>query len=111
MAARETVTEVVADVAVAVDVPTTAGGDLAGAVSESLRAPGFVRHATDVEVGNVDTGNGTLRVTVETQLTLHFPPGEEVDAETARKRLESVESVAAVRWFEASEGPYGVERW
>lgn len=108
---RETVTEVVADVAVAVDVPTTAGEDLPGAVADVLDEREPVRHVGDLEVGDVDSGDGTLRVTVETRLTLHFPPDEGVDAGTARERLAAVDSVATVRWFEAVAGPYEVERW
>ena len=100
---RDTVTEVVADVAVAVDVPTTAGEDLSGAVADALADLPFVRHVDDVGVGDVDSGNGSLRVTVETQLTFHVPPDGRVDAETARDRLS--DSVVAVRWFEAAAGP------
>lgn len=108
---RETVTEVVAAVAVRVDVPTVAGGDLPDAVTERLVEIEFVRHVTDVEVSDVEPGDGTLHVTVETQLTAHFPAGEVVDADTARTRLSAAEPVAEILEFEVIAGPYGVERW
>ena len=71
----------------------------------------FVRHIDEVGIGDVDSGDGQLRVTVETQVTLHFSPAEGVDAGTARERLETADPEAAVRWCDAVAGPDEVERW
>ena len=109
MTARETVNEIEARTAVAVDVPPERGGELQTAVEDALSEVSFVRIATVTSVNNVDSGNGVLHVNVEADTTLHFAhPMEEDEAEEA---LAETDPVATVYHFQTHAGPYEIEQW
>ena len=109
MTARETVHEIEARTAAAVDVPPERGGELHAAVEDALDEASFVRTAAVTSVNNVDSGNDVLHVNVEADVTLHFEhPTDEQEAEDA---LAAVDPVATVYHFQAHAGPYEIERW
>ena len=109
MAARETVHEIEARTAVTVDVPPERGGELQAAVEDALDEVSFVRTAAVTSVNNVDSGNETLGVDVEADVTLHFEHPS--DAEEVEAQLADTDPVTTVYHFQAHAGPYEIERW
>lgn len=109
----ETVVEVIADAAVRVKIPKTAGEAVQETVTDTLSAIPIVRTVQLDEIGSVTPRNDVLSVACSVQLTFHLDPqaGREDPVQRIRDTLEDSERVSDVMWFEPIAGPYRIEAW
>ena len=110
MSDRDTVTEVILEATLRVDVPIDRGDELAAGAQDVLESLGVVRYADVRELGDVDAGEDGLSVTTDCRLTLHV--ADRIDDPAAfRADLLELDRVLGVDAFEIVDGPYRIERW
>ena len=110
MIERDTVTEVIAEATLRVDVPIDRGDELAAGAQDVLESLETVRYADVREIDDVDAGDDGLSVAVDCRLTLHVDDG--IESPTAvRGSLSDLDDVLGVDRFETVDGPYRIERW
>ena len=107
---RDTVTEVIAEATLRVDVPIDRGDELAAGAQDVLEGLELVRYADVQEIGDVDAGDDGLSVAVDCRLTLHADDATE-SATAAREALRDLDRVLGIDGFETVDGPYRIERW
>ncbi|WP_339102847.1 hypothetical protein [Haloterrigena salinisoli] len=110
MIERDTVTELIAEARLRVDVPLERGGELAVAAQDVLESLAIVRYADVRELGAVDAGDDGLSVAIDCRLTLHVDDATAAAAAT-RRALRETDRVLGVDRFETVDGPYRIERW
>ena len=110
MIERDTVTEVIAEATLRVDVPIDRGDELAAGAQDVLESLELIRYADVQEIGDVDAGDDGLSVAIDCRLTLHVDDGTE-SARVAREAVHELDRVLGVNRFETVDGPYRIERW
>ncbi|ELY52023.1 hypothetical protein [Natronolimnohabitans innermongolicus] len=110
MTARDTVTELIAEGTLRVDVPVDRGDELAIGAQDVLESLPVVRYADVREIVDVDAGEGGLSVAVDCRLTLHLE-GTAADVAAVRDSLLELDRVLGIDRLEAVDGPYRIERW
>ena len=107
---RDTVTEIIAEATLRVDVPIDRGDELAAGAQDVLESLAAVRYADVREIGDVDAGEDGLSVAVDCRLTMHVDDGTEGPT-AVRGSLSHLDDVLGVDRFETVDGPYRIERW
>ena len=104
-----TVTEILVQSTISVDVPIDRGDELAAGTQDVLEGLALVRYADVREIGDVDAGDDGLAVAVDCRLTLHVDGS--VGDPAVRTALLEQDRVRDVDRLEAVDGPYRIERW
>jgi len=107
---RDTVSEVIVEGTVRVDVPIDRGDELAAGAQDVLESLPVVRYADVREIGDVDAGEDGLSVATDCRLTLHLEDGAR-DVAAVRDSLLELDRVLGSEGLEAVDGPYRIERW
>ena len=110
---RPTVTELIVETTLRVDVPVDRGDELAAGAQDVLESVAAVRYADVAEIDDVDAGEEGLAVAVECRLTLHADAeaDDSADPASVRRSLLADDRVLALDRFEAVDGPYRIESW